>query len=274
MSIDRWSEPITVEEMYGDWDYEAAVALLEESLDPRPHRAIFDLFAALGPGPGTRVLDIGGRDGTHALTMAERFGCSVLVVDPAPANIEDGRRTVADHTHGHLVELRLGEIGSIPADDDSFDLVFSRDMLGHVEDLDGALSECRRVLEPNGSMLLHAVFETRLLEPLERAYLCANTADVPERLSVDGFESAVAASGFTIESLDLVGSEWNEASQEAGTAPNYLLQLSRLRRDEQHYLDELGEIPYRVMYANALYGTYILIGKLEARVYVLRAPAA
>lgn len=263
---------MTVDEMYGDWDYERAVALLEESLDPRPHKAIFDLFAALGPGPGVRVLDIGGRDGTHALTMAERFGCSVLVVDPARANIDEGLTAVSDHALGHLVDLRLGGIEAIPTDDDSIDLIFSRDMLGHVEDLAGALAECWRVLAPGGAMLVHNVFATPLLEPREREYLCANAAIVPDRLSVDMFESAVADAGFAIESLDRVGSEWNEASQEAGTAPNYLLQLSRLRRDEQRYLDELGEAPYRVMYANALYGTYILIGKLEARVYVLRAP--
>ena len=56
---DNWSKPVTVEEMYGDWDWEAAVAAVDRSLDPRPHSSIIDMFGALGPGPGDVVLDIG-----------------------------------------------------------------------------------------------------------------------------------------------------------------------------------------------------------------------
>ena len=82
--------------------------------------------------------------------------------------------------------------------------------------------------------------------------------------------SSVVAAGFAIEHLDRVGSEWVEASQEAGTAPNYLLQVSRLRRARAGLIEELGEVPYRVMYGNALWSIYQLLGKLESRVYVLR----
>ncbi|NNC74522.1 MAG: hypothetical protein HKN93_03310, partial [Acidimicrobiia bacterium] len=67
-------------------------------------------------------------------------------------------------------------------------------------------------------------------------------------------------------------SEWYEASQESGASSNYMLQISRLRRDEDRLVDELGEMAYRSMYGNALYGVYMLIGKLETRLYVLRLP--
>jgi len=73
-----WSEPVTVEEMYGDWDYEAAVAALDRSLSPRPAASIFDVVESLGVGVGDVVLDIGGREGQHALVMAERFDCRVI----------------------------------------------------------------------------------------------------------------------------------------------------------------------------------------------------
>jgi cyclopropane fatty-acyl-phospholipid synthase-like methyltransferase len=83
--------------MYGDWDYEAAVAALDRSLNLRTSRSIFDTVESLGIGAGDIVLDIGGRDGFHGLAMAERFGCRVMSVDPAPANIADGLRIVAEH---------------------------------------------------------------------------------------------------------------------------------------------------------------------------------
>ena len=100
--------------------------------------------------------------------------------------------------------------------------------------------------------------------------LCVEVATVPERLSAESLEAAFLGAGFAIEDLDLVGSEWYEANQEAGRSPNYMLQISRLRRAKEELLEELGEPAYRSMHANALWGAYILIGKLETRLYVLR----
>ena len=266
----RWTRPVTVEEMYGEWDYDAAVAALDRSLNPRPSISVLDYVGSLGIGEGDVVLDIGGREGQHAVVMAERFGCTVVAVDPVPENIERGHELVAADDHGHMVELRLGAIERIPAGDGSFQLVFARDMLGHVEDLQLGLSECRRVLTAGGWMLIFEVFATPLLYPEELERLCADTATVPERLSVADFEHSVDGAGFDIVTRDIIGSEFVEASQESGVAPNYLLQVSRLRRAREALLDELGEMPYRVMYGNALWSIYRFLGKLESRIYVLR----
>ncbi|MGD2043418.1 MAG: class I SAM-dependent methyltransferase, partial [Acidimicrobiia bacterium] len=266
----KWTDQVTVEQMYGDWDWEAAIAAVDRSLDPRPSSSIFDTFESLGIGPTDTVLDIGGRAGRHGLIMAERFGCRVVSVDPAPANIKDGERAVAEHEYGHLVEVVLGTIEQIPADDGAFTFVFSRDMFAHVTDADAALSECARVLAPDGAMVFHQVFATHLLEPIEAEQVFGHTAAVPERFSADGFEQAALNAGFDIEDLEVVGSEWHEASQEAGTAPNYLLQVSRLRRAQDALIDEIGEVAYRVVYGNALWSINQILGKLESRVYVLR----
>lgn len=268
--LQEWASPVSVEDMYGDWDYEAAVEVLGRSLNPRSSMSLFDMIGDLGVGEGDMILDVGGRDGRHSLVMAERFGCRAVSVDPVEANIAKGARLLAEHELGHLVELRLGAIEGIPAESGAFDLVLSRDMLGHVKDLGRALEECSRVLTPDGVMVIHEVFATPLLEPREAQMLCADVATFPERMSVSGFEAAVDASSFSVESLELVGSEWAEASQEAGTAPNYLLQVSRLRRARNQLIDELGESPYRVMYGNALWSIYQMLGKLESRLYVLR----
>lgn len=270
MTVYNWSKPVTVEEMYGDWDWEAAVELVGASLNPRRGTAIFDTVESLGIGPDDVVLDIGGRDGGHGLVMAERFGCRVISVDPAPANIEEGRRAVAKHEYGHMVELMLGAIEDIPIGDGECALVFSRDMMSHVADIDTGLAECRRVLKPGGAMVIHQVFATDLIEPREAEYLWAEVAVVPERMSVTNFETAAAKAGFSVESLDVVGSEWYEANQESGRSPNYALQISRLRRNKDKYIEQIGEVAFRGVYANALWAVYLLIGKLDTRLYVLR----
>ena len=179
MMKDNWSKPVTVEEMYGDWDWEAAVAAVDRSLDPRPHSSIIDMFGALGPGPGDVVLDIGGRDARHGLEMAERFGCRVISVDPAELNIADARAAISEHKSGDLVEAVHGFIEQIPANDGAFDFIFSRDMFAHVSNADRALAECARVLAPDGLMLFHQVFATDLLEPIEAAHLYGHTAAGP-----------------------------------------------------------------------------------------------
>jgi ubiquinone/menaquinone biosynthesis C-methylase UbiE len=267
-----WSTPITVEEMYGAWDYEAAVEALERSLNPRSAQTIFDTVQSLGIGADDTVLDIGGRDGFHGLGMAGRFGCRVMSVDPVPANIADGLRRVSEHEYGDHVDIVLGEIEDIPAENDHFDLVFSRDMMGHVADQTRGLAECARVLKPGAAMVVHEVVATELLESKEAELLCAATATLPGNIDAASFEGRAIEAGFEIESVEVIGSEWYEASQEAGTAPNHALQISRLRRARNELLDELGEMAYRSMYGNALWGVYILIGKLETRLYVLRLP--
>jgi cyclopropane fatty-acyl-phospholipid synthase-like methyltransferase len=267
---DSWATRVTVEEMFGDWDYEAAVARLDRSPPPRSAVLLLDAVGSLGVGPGDLVLDIGGREGQHALVMAECFGCRVVSVDPSPSHHGRGQENVAAHDHGHLVEVRLGSIEQIPAQDESFELAYACDMLQHIEDLALALTECRRVLSPGGFMVIFEVFATPMLYPEEEQRLCADGAMVPERLSVANFEATVTANGFSVESLEILGSECVEAAQEAGTAPNHLLQVARLRRARETLVEELGEVPYRVIYASALWTIYRLIGKLESRIYVLR----
>jgi cyclopropane fatty-acyl-phospholipid synthase-like methyltransferase len=274
MAERKWSDPVTVAEMYGHWDWEAAVAAVDRSLDPRPSSSIFDTLESLGLGSKDKVLDIGGRDGRQGLMMAERFGCRVVSVDAAPVNVQDGEAAVAEHEFGHLVEVVLGTIEQIPADDGAFTFVFSRDMFAHVEDADAALSECARVLATNGVMVLHQVFATDPLEPIEAEQVFGHTAAVPERFSSDGFEQAAVSAGFTIEDVEVLGSEWYEASQETGTAPNYLLQVSRLRRAQDALIAEIGEVAYRVVYGNALWSINQMLGKLESRIYVLRRSQA
>ncbi len=268
-----FTTPLTVQQMYGDWDIEwaDAVAMADHSLDPRPRTSIYDTFGTLGVGEGGYVLDIGGRDAAQALDLAERFGCRVLSVDPVQANIDFGTEDIANHEYGHLVQIELGTINDIPAGDDSFDAVFSRDMLGHVEDLAGALAECRRVLVPGGAMVIHDVFATRLLESEESARLCADLAQVPERLDAELFEQTVAEAGFAIEVLDRVGSEWLEALLEGEDGEKRLLRAARLNRDRDRLVEEMGVVPYRGVLGNTLWTIYRMIGKLEDRVYVIRS---
>ncbi|NNF63221.1 MAG: class I SAM-dependent methyltransferase [Acidimicrobiia bacterium] len=270
---DEFTTPRTVEEMYGesDMDWDDAVSLADRSLDPRPRTSLYDTFATLGVGEGGYVLDIGGRDASQALDLAERFGCRVLSVDPVQANIDWGIENIAEHEYGHLVEIKLGTINDIPAADDAFDAVFARDMMGHVADLEGALAECRRVLVRGRAMVIHHVFATADLEPKEWNRVCADLALIPERLDAEAFEATVEQCGFKIESIERIGSEWLEHTLEADDGEKRLLRAARLRRDKDRMIDGIGVSSYRGVLGNTVWTIYRMIGKLEDRVYVIRS---
>lgn len=230
---------------------------------------MYDTLATLGVDALSVVLDIGGRDGAAGLEIAERFGCRVVVVDPVQLNIDDALSAIAGHGSGDLVDVHRGTINQIPLDADTVDVVFSRDMLGHVEDLDGAFTECRRVLTPLGAMLIHEVFGTSLLEPAEKERICADLASVPDRFSVEIFEDSVREAGFAIRAIDVIGSEWLESLLEQEDGEKRLLRAARMQRAKDDIVAEVGVIPFRVMQANNLWTIYRMIGKLEERVYTL-----
>jgi len=267
-------DPITIDEMYTPRHMEGAARTLDRSFDPRRPGMLYALVDDLDIGPGDLVLDIGGRDASHSLALVKMFGCDTVSVDPVASNNEQARAAVAEDPLGSRVSIRPGVMEEIPAADGEFDFIFSRDMFFHVVGADQALAEARRVLKPGGYMLLYQTFATDRLEPLEKARIYADLAVAPERMSPDDFEKRALATGFTIESTDTIGSEWREAWEEDGDGltSRQLLYAARLIRKSEQLRAELGEADYRVELANALWGVYQMIGKLEPRIFLLRNP--
>ncbi|APU13114.1 methyltransferase family protein [Actinoalloteichus sp. GBA129-24] len=268
-------DSITIDEMYTSRHLEVADRAQYRSFEPRRSSMLYELVDDLDIGPGDLVLDIGGRDASHSLALASLFGCDAVSVDPVASNNEQARAAVAEHPLGSKVSIRSGMMEEIPAADGEFDFIFSRDMFFHVVDADRALAEARRVLKPGGHLLLYQTFATDRLEPLERAELYAGLVVAPERMSPDDFQKRASAAGLVIESTDVIGSEWREAWEEdgEGLTSRQLLYAARLIRKSEQLRAELGDADYRVELANALWGVYQMIGKLEPRIFLLRNPA-
>jgi SAM-dependent methyltransferase len=271
------SRPVTVEQMYGQQQLseEAIDAALDRSLAPRSSSSLYDTVAGLGIGSTHTILDIGARDARHGLELIARLGCRVIAVEPVESNLRAGRELIAAHEHGGLVELLRGCVEDIPVADGSVDLVFARDMMSHVVDVDRALAEFARVLRPGGAVVVYQTFAGPRLEPREAAELYEALATIADRMDPDRFEQSARSAGFTVKSCEIVGSQWREAWEEDGSrrTSRQLLHAARLLRAKDELVNELGDVEYRVELANALWGVYQMIGKLEPRVYVLAAPS-
>jgi SAM-dependent methyltransferase len=88
--------------------------------------------------PGSRVLEIGGGNGFQA-RLLDSMGADVKSIDVA---LPAGQQAF------FLVEIYDGH--TIPCSDAVFDVVFSSNVLEHVQDIDSMLAEIRRVLKVDG----------------------------------------------------------------------------------------------------------------------------
>lgn len=110
------------------------------------------LCAAVGLGPGSRVLDLGfGFGGPLAWMEAER-GWSVVGVDRERENARLARR----ETGLERARIVVADGGSLPLRSEVLDGVVCWCVLGFVAERDRFLSEVRRVLRPGGRFGLHA----------------------------------------------------------------------------------------------------------------------
>lgn len=98
------------------------------------------------------ALDAGCGPGHTALYFAP-FVRDVVAVDLSEAMLAQGQQLASERGITN-VTFRLGDVEQLPFADDSFDLVTSRYSAHHWPHPAAALREFRRVLRPNGQLLL------------------------------------------------------------------------------------------------------------------------
>ena len=156
--------------------------------------------------------------------------------------------------------------------DGSVDVVWCRDVLEVIPDLQAGLAEVARVLKPGGTAVIYTVFATSRLEPREAAAF-QPLGNVPQNLERARVEGAFEQAGFRVERLEEIGTEFREYDEER-TQPvsESLLRLARLRRRREEVIRRFGKDKYDLWEASLHWLAYLLLGKLEPVAYVLRLP--
>lgn len=102
---------------------------------------------------GRRVLEVGCGAGVDLLRFA-RGGAVVTGVDTSGAAIDLARRNLALHAVPGSLLVADGE--ALPFDDASFDLVYAHGVVQYAADDCALVSECRRVVRPQGTAIFQA----------------------------------------------------------------------------------------------------------------------
>jgi SAM-dependent methyltransferase len=268
---------VSADELYGElWAAEQSPieAELARSLDPRGLDGLYEEFAALGVGADHVVLDAGARDAAHSVRLVRRFGCRVFAVDPIPVHVERARARISDEGLGECIVVDEAALESLPFEDESFDYIWCRDVLNHVE-LERGLAECKRVLRLGGSMLVYQTFATDALEPNEATRLFAAAATRAESMWPASFEARAHVAGLAIVNHRQLHGEWRERMLEDGSwdAVSDLLALSRLKRREPELVERYGPAAVEAERGGLLWGVYQVLGKTCPTIYVLERRA-
>ena len=140
--------------------------------------------------------------------------------------------------------------------DSSIDLIWCRDVLEHVEDLESVFREFHRVLKPGGRAVIYQMTATDWLSPTEAALMWPSSGIDASSVDPKRFEAAIAAGGLSIVQCIELHGETRERSEEDGVAysSKQLLRASRMLRNRPLYEARFGTEAYEVILTASLWG--------------------
>ena len=115
-----------------------------------------DVVACVRRGlePGGTVLDLGGGPGRMAVPLAADYRVTLCDISTDMLRAARAAATAGGVPPGRLSTCRLDAARPLPFPSGTFDCAICTDVLGHLDDPAATLLELRRVLRPNGTLLV------------------------------------------------------------------------------------------------------------------------
>lgn len=113
------------------------------------------LCQVLEPQPGERILEIGPGTGLFSIPVAKCLapGGSLDVFDIQQPMLDHTLRAAAAHSIGNIAATR-GDARLLPYPENTFDAAFMMTVLGEIPNYETTLGELRRVLKPDGRLVV------------------------------------------------------------------------------------------------------------------------
>ena len=188
------------------------------------------MAGAVQLGPETRVLDLGCGYGSTARYLAANFGCRVTGANISEKELDLARRRSSEAGLDHLLSFEYGDFHGLTYAEGSYDVVWSQEAFLHAADKHAVLSECRRVLKPNGSLIFTDIL-VRRDTPAEDRKRIYDRVQSPDMWDLDDYRAALTR-------LELPVSREENWSQHV--ARSYGWVRDRLRENREALLPRIG----------------------------------
>ncbi|GID28274.1 hypothetical protein Abr02nite_32570 [Paractinoplanes brasiliensis] len=144
------------------------------------------------PSAGGRILDMGAGTGRFTNALAWFSTATVVACEPSAAMRDVFR---AGSPHAVLVG---GAAEALPFRARTFDAVWASQMIHHVRDLPAFAAELRRVLQPNGHLLIRGGFGPPTELPFYRYFPRAWTESKAALVTLDQITGVLSEAGFAV----------------------------------------------------------------------------
>jgi len=146
---------------------------------------------------GEIVLDLGSGGGFDCFLAANKVGKTgkVIGVDMTPEMVERAGRNAREGGYRN-VEFRLGEIESLPLDDDSVDVVISNCAINLSPDKGAVFREAFRVLRPGGRLFVSDIVLRKELPESLKNDIAVYVGCVAGAMLKEKYIQAIRSAGF------------------------------------------------------------------------------
>lgn len=133
-------------------EYDGLNRMISLGLDQKWRANVVDMVAATNPDS---IMDIATGTGDLVIQMAQKTSASRLIgLDISSGMLEVGKIKVKKEELDNRIEMVLGDSEDLPFEDNSIDAVTVSYGVRNFEDLEKGLSEIRRVLKPQGILVI------------------------------------------------------------------------------------------------------------------------
>jgi ubiquinone/menaquinone biosynthesis C-methylase UbiE len=140
----------------------------------------------------SRVLEVGCGTGNYIVAVESAVGCSCWGIDPSPEMLAEASARPGS------VTFKVGRAERLPFPAGFFDLVFSVDVIHHLDDTAAYFGEVRRVLKPGGHVctVTDSEWIIRHREPLAAYFPETVGADLARYPQVKELRHRMGEAGF------------------------------------------------------------------------------
>lgn len=130
----------------------------------RFQKRVLDSYLDTGELGGSSVLEVGCGTGRFLPFMANK-GCSVTGIDISEEMLKVAMTRIAI-SESKDITLLLNDADSIPAEKNSFDIVYSILVINLLPNFEDVFKEINRVIKPNGSFIFSVPFLDSIYRPV------------------------------------------------------------------------------------------------------------